>query len=217
MLLWHVSRCCLLRCTDPFWFLWRVLCFHFHLAQRLSLLFQPKSIRIYMKYVSKNHFTCLHNYDLSILATWCKNIVTLTMCYLWTNLLYVWFCFATFEKVWHILNLYTKVFNTLVFFFIYVSYELSGTSGTLYIVSTYFVTFVSNIMPWKNLSWNLFIFSPVVFVFGKLGLSSSQILYVSGFSWGLEWYSRRKRSWPLKYLNWNLGASHLPDVCWKGW
>jgi hypothetical protein len=29
-------------------------------------------------------------------------------------------------------------------------------------------------------------------------------------------YSKRKRFWPLKYLNWNLGASHLPEVCWKG-
>jgi hypothetical protein len=36
----------------------------------------------------------------------------------------------------------------------------------------------------------------------------------------LRWekqYSQRQRFWPLKCLNWNLGASHLPEVCWKGW
>jgi hypothetical protein len=26
-------------------------------------------------------------------------------------------------------------------------------------------------------------------------------------------YSQRERFWPLKCLNWNLGASHLPEVC----
>jgi hypothetical protein len=30
-------------------------------------------------------------------------------------------------------------------------------------------------------------------------------------------YSQRKRFWPLKCVNFNLGASHLPDVCWKDW
>jgi hypothetical protein len=39
-----------------------------------------------------------------------------------------------------------------------------------------------------SLSTMVVTFAPtVVFVFGKLGLSSSPILYVSGFSWGLEW------------------------------
>jgi hypothetical protein len=30
-------------------------------------------------------------------------------------------------------------------------------------------------------------------------------------------YSQVKHFWPLKCLNWNLGASQLPEVCWKGW
>jgi hypothetical protein len=30
-------------------------------------------------------------------------------------------------------------------------------------------------------------------------------------------YSRVQRFWPLKYVNRNLEASHLPQVCWKLW
>jgi hypothetical protein len=29
-------------------------------------------------------------------------------------------------------------------------------------------------------------------------------------------YNQPKRFCPLKCLNWNLGASHLPEVCWNG-
>jgi hypothetical protein len=29
-------------------------------------------------------------------------------------------------------------------------------------------------------------------------------------------FSRVKHFWSLKCLNWNLGASHLPQVCWMG-
>jgi hypothetical protein len=29
-------------------------------------------------------------------------------------------------------------------------------------------------------------------------------------------YSRVKHFWPLKCLNWNIGASQSPEVCWKG-
>jgi hypothetical protein len=28
--------------------------------------------------------------------------------------------------------------------------------------------------------------------------------------------SRVKHFWPLKCVNWNLGACQLPEVCWKG-
>jgi hypothetical protein len=31
------------------------------------------------------------------------------------------------------------------------------------------------------------------------------------------YYSQRNRFWPLKCLNWNLEASHLPEVCGKQW
>jgi hypothetical protein len=32
-----------------------------------------------------------------------------------------------------------------------------------------------------------------------------------------EVYRWHQRFWHLKRVNWNLGASHLPEVCWKGW
>jgi hypothetical protein len=38
----------------------------------------------------------------------------------------------------------------------------------------------------------------------------------SVFLWNVGVYTQRKRSWPLKSLNWNLEASHLPAVCLKG-
>jgi hypothetical protein len=33
---------------------------------------------------------------------------------------------------------------------------------------------------------------------------------------GCYMYSRVKPFWTMKCLNWNLGASQLPEVCWKG-